>query len=156
MTATRAELGTAECPVARSVDIVGDRWTLLILRDIFDGITRFRAIQRNLGIPKNTLSDRLRLLVDSHVLESRPASDGTQYREYAVTTRGDELFTLLVALRQWGEQNLFGPDEPHSVLLDKRTNRPVRRLALLDEEGREITAGRTHVQKVSVASTKRD
>lgn len=149
MTSSRSELATAECPVARSVDIVGDRWTLLILRDIFDGITRFRGLQRNLGVPKSTLADRLRLLVDRRVLEVRPASDGTQYHEYAITPRGAELFTVLVALRQWGEGNLFEPEEPHSELLDKRDGRPLRQLAVLDERGRPVTADETRVHKVS-------
>lgn len=149
MTSSRSALAAAQCPVARSVDILGDRWTLLIVRDIFDGITRFRGLQRNLGVPKSTLADRLRLLVDNGVLEVRPASDGTLYHEYAITPRGAELFTVLVALRQWGEGNLFEPEEPHSVLLDNLHDRPLRKLTVLDEQGKPVTAEGTRVRKVS-------
>lgn len=146
--AQRVDLATAECPVARTVDIVGDKWTLLVLRDVFDGITRFSALQRSLDVPKNTLADRLRLLVDRGVLELRPASDGTLYREYAFTPRGEELFTVILALRQWGEDNLFQPAEAHSVLVDNRHQRPLRRLVALDDEGRPVEPGDTHVEKV--------
>ncbi|MDR2328643.1 MAG: helix-turn-helix transcriptional regulator, partial [Comamonas sp.] len=86
------------CPVARALDAIGDRWSLLIVRDAFDGVQRFGDLQRNLGMARNILSDRLRKLVDAGVLQTQPASDGSAYQEYALTAKGLGLFPVVVAL----------------------------------------------------------
>src|SRR3954454_14774427 len=99
-----------ECPVARAVDLLGDRWSLLIVRDAFDGERRFSEFQRNLGIAKNILADRLRALVDHGILEQRPNARNTR-QEYALTERGADLFGVIVSLRQWGERHAFAPGE---------------------------------------------
>jgi DNA-binding HxlR family transcriptional regulator len=142
----------AECPVARAVDVVGDRWVLLIVRDAFDGISRFSDFQRNLGLAKNILSSRLRELVAQGILEVVPASDGSAYHEYALTRKGRDLFVLLVGLRQWGEDHLFEDDEPHSVLLDVRTQKPLRKLEARDAAGRVLTSTEAIVRKVQATS----
>ncbi|MFW2778936.1 winged helix-turn-helix transcriptional regulator, partial [Acinetobacter baumannii] len=90
------------CPVARCVNLIGDRWSLLIVRDAFDGMRRFGDFQRSLGVARNILSDRLKKLVEAGVLEMQDASDGTAYQEYVLTTKGESLFPVIVALRQWG------------------------------------------------------
>jgi DNA-binding HxlR family transcriptional regulator len=138
----------AECPVARAVDIVGDRWSLLIIRDAFDGISRFSEFQRNLGLAKNILSSRLRELVAHGILEVLPAADGSAYHEYALTQKGRDLFAILVSLRQWGEGHLFDESEPHSVLLDVKTERPLRKLEVTDAAGRVIDSSKAFVRKV--------
>lgn len=148
MGASKVALASAPCPVARAVDVVGDRWSLLIVRDVFDGICRFRALQRSLGLARNVLTERLRALVAQGVLETRPASDGTAYHEYALTEKGADLFAILVALRQWGEGHLFAEGEQHSVLLDVDGGRPIRRLQPLDSEGRPATYRNSYVRKV--------
>ncbi len=76
------------CPVARSADLLGDRWALLVIRDAFDGITRFGDFQRSLGAARNILSDRLRRLVEAGILQLQPASDGSAYQEYVLTAAG--------------------------------------------------------------------
>lgn len=86
-----------------------DRWSLLIVRDAFDGIRRFSEFQRNLGLAKNILSSRLRELVAHDILEILPGADGSAYHEYALTPKGRDLFVILVSLRQWGEEHLFRP-----------------------------------------------
>ena len=73
------------CPVARSVDLIGDRWSLLIVRNAFDGMRRFGDFQRDLGVARNILADRLRKLVDAGILAMQGASDGTSYQEYVLT-----------------------------------------------------------------------
>ncbi len=78
--AGRKSVNNEPCPVARSVDIVGDRWSLLIVRDAFDGTRRFGDFQRSLGVARNILSDRLRGLMDADILETQAASDGTPIR----------------------------------------------------------------------------
>ena len=145
---TREKMKNETCPVARSVDIIGDRWSLLIVRDAFDGLRRFSDFQRSLGMARNILSDRLHKLVNSGILTTQAASDGTAYQEYVLTAKGERLFPVVVALRQWGEQHLFAPDEPHSVLIDKRTLRPVPMMSPAAEDGLVLTAQETEVQKI--------
>lgn len=136
------------CPVARSVDLIGDRWSLLIVRSAFDGMTRFGDFQRSLGVARNILSDRLRKLVEADILTLQGASDGTAYQEYVLTDKGEGLFPVVVALRQWGEQNLFAQSERHSLLVDRRTGRPVPFMAPAAHDGAALLPGDTEVQKV--------
>jgi len=136
------------CPVARSVDLIGDRWSLLIVRDAFDGMRRFSDFQRSLGVARNILSDRLRKLLDAGVLEMRAASDGTVYQEYVLTARGESLFPVVVALRQWGEQYLFERDERHSVLLDKNTGKPIPQMTPRATDGSVLLPASTVVRKL--------
>jgi len=136
------------CPVARTVDVVGDRWSLLIVRDAFDGTRRFGDFQRSLGMARNILSDRLRKLVDAGILEMQDASDGTAYQEYVLTPQGESLFSVVVALRQWGEQHLFAPGERHSLLIDKRTGKPIPRMEPQAKNGDVLLPSTTEVRKV--------
>lgn len=138
----------AECPVARTVDVIGDRWSLLIVRDAFDGISRFGEFQRNLGLAKNILSSRLRELVAHEILEVVPAADGSAYHEYALTEKGRDLFVILVSLRQWGEDHLFTAAEPHSTMLDTKTEKPLRKLQVEDAAGRVLDSTEAFVRKV--------
>jgi DNA-binding HxlR family transcriptional regulator len=137
------------CPVARSVDVVGDRWSLLIVRDAFDGMRRFGDFQRSLGVARNILSDRLRKLVAAGILETRPASDGTAYQEYGLTAAGENLFPVVVALRQWGERHMFRRGERHSVLIDKRTGKPIPLMAPLAKDGSVLSPAESQVRKVT-------
>jgi DNA-binding HxlR family transcriptional regulator len=133
-------LKTAKCPVARSLDVVGDWWTLLIVRDALKGTRRFGEFQKSLGMAKNILSARLREMVAAGIMEIRPAEDGSAHNEYHLTAAGQRLQTVLVALRQWGEQYLFAPGEPMTTLVDKDKKKPLRRIELAAEDGRALTA----------------
>ncbi|MFG2527993.1 winged helix-turn-helix transcriptional regulator [Streptomyces sp. NPDC048516] len=146
---TRTRFDDSECPVARSVDAIGDWWSLLIVRDAFDGSRRFGEFQRSLGVAKNILTARLRTLVAGGVLASVPASDGSAYREYVLTSKGQALFPVIVALRQWGEQNFFAAGEPHSQLVDRRQGQHLRALEVLSADGRRLDPDDTTVRKVS-------
>jgi len=128
----------SQCGVARPLDAIGDWWSLLIVRDAFDGLRRFGEFQKNLGLAKNILSARLRNLVTHGILDTVPASDGSPYQEYELTEMGRGLFPLLVALRQWGEDFFFEPGEAHVRLVDRKTNLPVRRLELRSHDGRML------------------
>lgn len=143
----RKSMNDEPCPVARSVDLVGDRWALLIVRDAFDGMRRFGDFQRSLGIARNILSDRLRKLVDAGILDTQDASDGTAYQEYVLTAKGDSLFPVVVALRQWGEQHLFARGERHSTLIDKHTRRPIALMTPTTKDGKLATSFTTEVRK---------
>ena len=127
------------CPVARSLDTIGEWWSLLIVRDALGGIRRFSDFQRSLGLAKNVLSTRLKKLVACGIMEQVPASDGSAYREYALTQKGRELFPVIVALRQWGESYLFSRGEKRLQVLDKRTGKPFR-VQVRNAKGEILTA----------------
>lgn len=137
------------CPVARGVDLVGERWALLIVRDAFDGVRRFGDFQRSLGVARNILADRLRLLVEAGILASQPASDGSAYQEYVLTAKGEDLFPVIVALRHWGERHLFARGEAHSVLVRRDTGEAAGALALRTADGQELSAADVYVRKVA-------
>ncbi|MDN2617666.1 helix-turn-helix transcriptional regulator [Enterobacter kobei] len=145
----RKPLSDTPCPVARSVDLIGDRWSLLIVRDAFDGMRRFGDFQRSLGVARNILADRLRKLVEAGILATQDASDGTAYQEYVLTPQGESLFPVVVALRQWGERHLFARDERHSVLIDKRTGKPIPFMAPKAKDGAWLLPAATEVRKVT-------
>ncbi|MDR0261237.1 MAG: helix-turn-helix transcriptional regulator [Comamonas sp.] len=136
------------CPVARALEAIGDRWSLLIVRDAFDGVQRFGDLQRNLGMARNILSDRLRKLVDAGVLQTQPASDGSAYQEYALTAKGLGLFPVVVALRQWGEDQLFAPGEAHSSLVEKASGQPVARMQPKTADGQVLAPDAAMVRKL--------
>lgn len=136
-----------ECPVARSLDVIGDWWSLLIIRDAFDGSRRFGEFQAGLGIAKGMLAARLRTLVAAGVMETVPASDGSAYLEYALTGRGGDLFQVVVALRQWGEAHLFSTGEPRSELLDKEAARPLAKMEVRASDERAVGYQETFVRK---------
>ena len=135
------------CPVARTVDLIGDRWSLLIVRDAFDGARRFSEFQRSLGIAKNILADRLRTLVELEILDARPNEQGTR-QEYTLTDRGRDLFLVIVSLRQWGESHAFTENEQHSTLVDDTAGDSVPVLRLVNQQGVELTSANTHVRKI--------
>jgi DNA-binding HxlR family transcriptional regulator len=148
--AKRKRMQDDPCPVGRSLDIVGDRWSLLIVRDAFDGTRRFSDFQRALGVARNILADRLHRLVEEDILAIQPASDGTSYQEYVLTAKGERLFPVVVALRQWGERYLFKHGEQHSQLLDKATGKPVGAMELTDAKGETLNSRKTLVKKISL------
>src|SRR5712671_5275449 len=123
----RTSLAKAECPIARSLDSLGDWWSLLIIRDALLGIRRFSEFQKNIGIAKNILTVRLRALVDDGILQMAPASDGSAYQEYVLTPKGRGVFPVLVALRQWTEEFSETPGIA-TLLVDRARGRPVRKL----------------------------
>jgi DNA-binding HxlR family transcriptional regulator len=150
----RTSIGQVECPVARALDKIGDWWSLLIIRDAFDGMRRFGEFQRSLGISKGILTARLKHLVAIGVLEMAPVSDEDGYQEYLLTDKGRDLFLVTVSLRQWGEDHCFGKSEPHSVLVEKANGHRVPRLALRGRDGKEINESATFVRKVADAPRK--
>ncbi|MGW1743249.1 winged helix-turn-helix transcriptional regulator [Nocardia sp. NPDC001965] len=105
------------CPVARTIDLVGDRWSLLIVRDAMDGAAAFTEFRQRLGIARNILADRLRRLVEHGILTTSAAPSGKR-QVYELTAAGKDLFTTVVALRQWGERHAFTTGEAHSTLTD--------------------------------------
>jgi DNA-binding HxlR family transcriptional regulator len=104
------------CSIARALEVVGERWTLLILREVLLGRRRFEEIRRNTGVATNILSDRLRTLVEHDVLEKRETVDGA---EYVPTRKAVDVNPVLVALLQWGDAHA-APHGPPRVLVHAR------------------------------------
>jgi len=130
----------AQCPVARALEVLGDRWALMILRDAFDGLRRFSEFQKNLGLAKNILASRLKLLVESGLLAMQPASDGSAYKEYVLTEKGRSVFPVVVGLRQWGERFLFDAGEARSELVEGATGQRLETLQVRAVDGRVLNA----------------
>src|SRR6202035_498596 len=97
----RKSLDTAKCPIARALDVIGDWWSLLIVRDAFLGKRRVSEFQKSVGLAKNILCVRLQKLVSHGVLTTGPASDGSAYQQYRLTELSRSLYLFLVALRHW-------------------------------------------------------
>jgi DNA-binding HxlR family transcriptional regulator len=114
----RSQYRSDNCSVARTLSIVGERWTLLVLREAFYGVRRFDVLQHHLGIARNVLTARLQTLVDHQLLTREPYQElGSRERfEYRLTERGRDLFPALVALMQWGDRYLADHDGPPVVI----------------------------------------
>lgn len=136
------------CPVARTLDLVGDRWSLLIVRDAMDGARAFTELQQRTGIARNILTDRLRRLVERGILDRQTAPSGRR-QLYSLTPAGRDLFTVILALRQWGERHAFSPGEPHSVLVDE-LGLPLPELRPISSRGMPADLDTTSVRKVPV------
>lgn len=134
-----------ECPVARALDLVGDRWSLLVVRDAMDGARAFTEFQRRTGIARNILTDRLRKLTAHGLLVQRTAPSGRR-QEYVLTDAGRDLFAVILTLRQWGERHAFEPGETHSTLVD-RHGAPVPDVAPAGADGTLLDADTTHVRR---------
>ncbi|CAM5406367.1 hypothetical protein SCYAM73S_00628 [Streptomyces cyaneofuscatus] len=131
-----------DCPVARTLDLVGDRWSLLVVRDAMDGARSFTEFQRRTGIARNILSDRLRKLSAHGLLTQQTAPTGRRL-EYVLTDRGRDLFPVLLTLRQWGERHAFDPGERSRHPRFANTGTPQTR-------AREAAAFLTHADFESV------
>jgi DNA-binding HxlR family transcriptional regulator len=110
------------CGVARALEVIGERWSLLIVRDAFLGRRRFEEFQESLGIARNTLTDRLNRLVDEGIFDRVLYNDRPERYEYRLTTKGGELLVALTALREWGEK--YG-DAKKRTLRRRSDKRPV-------------------------------
>ncbi|MFJ3923540.1 winged helix-turn-helix transcriptional regulator [Streptomyces sp. NPDC090022] len=109
--AQRTQLGDADCAIAQALDVVGDWWTLLIVRDAARGLYRFDEFQRELGVSRKVLAERLRLLVEAGVLTREPYQERPVRHAYRLTPRGRALLPVLVALQDWGDTWILGEGE---------------------------------------------
>lgn len=105
-------VGPRECSVAATLEIVGEKWSVLALREVFSGVRRFDRIQANTGAPRDVLTRRLRTLVARGVLERRQYSERPPRHEYRLTPAGRELLPVLLTLQQWGDRHLYAGEPP--------------------------------------------
>ncbi|MDX2650427.1 helix-turn-helix domain-containing protein [Streptomyces sp. PA03-1a] len=129
------------CSIERSLQILGERWTFLVLREILTGKHKFAEIQSSLGIATNLLSARLKLLVESGVLCTQAYREpGSRPRQsYHLTEAGRDLRVVLSALQQWGDHHRPRPSGPSALRRTRSTSRPVH-VGFLDDDGHEVPA----------------
>src|SRR5450631_992942 len=127
------------CSIARSLEVLGERWTFLILREALSGATRFAQFREALGIAPDVLTDRLSTLVEYGVLAREPYQEpGRRSRfAYRLTTAGRELLVVLGALQQWGDEHLPRPGGPTIVRQARDTGRPLH-VGYIDDESHEV------------------
>jgi DNA-binding HxlR family transcriptional regulator len=108
----RTSFADMDCSVARTLEIVGEWWTMLVIREAFNGVRRFDEFQGRLGIARNVLAARLQRLVDNGILERRLYQERPQRFEYRLTDKGRDLYPVLIALMGWGDRWMSGPEGP--------------------------------------------
>ena len=129
---------TQPCPIAGALNLLGDQWTLMIVREAFYGTTRFGDFQRHTGISKNLLAERLSMLVAEGIFRKVDIGDhGTRYA-YALTAKGRSLRTLMVALYQWGNEHVFGAGAEPVLLVDRQSGDQIPPLRLASSSGRDL------------------
>ena len=131
----RKSFGNMQCPIARSLERVGEWWSILILRDAFHGLTRFDQFQKSLGIAPNMLTRRLNALVEAGLLERRSYSERPRRHEYVLTERGRDFRPVLWALLAWGNKH-FAPEGPSVVVVDSETGLPAEPVLVDRRSGR--------------------
>lgn len=135
---SRKRFDRMPCSIARALDLVGDWWTLLIIREAFLGVRRFADFRDNLGIARNILSDRLRKLVDEEILAKVPKADEDRGLEYRLTEKGKDLWPVLTALRLWGDKWVYGSGKEPVIVRDRDRGSVVAQLLPADAEGKVL------------------
>ena len=133
----RKSFGNMQCPIARSLERVGEWWSILILRDASLGLTRFDEFQESLGIAPNILTRRLKVLVEAGLLERRRYSERPPRDEYVLTQAGRDFRPVLWALLVWGNKH-FAPEGASVVIVDSKTGAPAEPVLVDRNSGRSL------------------
>jgi DNA-binding HxlR family transcriptional regulator len=137
------------CGMALACDLLGDRWMMLIVREAFYGISRFDDLRADLGIPRGILSERLKKLLNSDVLEKTPYREGTSRvrHEYHLTPRGRELGIAMIALMQWGDKHL--QSQPSLLRITDRVSGADLTAGLISPDGQAINLDQVKIEIVA-------
>jgi len=135
-------IGKSACPIARSLQHVGEWWSILILRDALRGLSRFDEFQKSLSIAPNMLTRRLSGLVESGLLVRRPYSERPPRYEYQLTERGKDFLPVIVSLLAWGSRH-FTPEGKCSALLNTKTGEPADPIVVDRKSGKPLTIDNT-------------
>lgn len=136
----RTSFASMSCSVARALEQIGDWWTLLVIREAFYGTRRFKDFEAHLGIAPNILTSRLSKLVEHGIFCVAEASPAGKALEYRLTDKGRELFTVIVAIAQWGDKHASGPKGPPIRIVDRATKQEIQPLVLRAHDGRALGA----------------
>jgi DNA-binding HxlR family transcriptional regulator len=139
-------LAEMNCSIARTLDVVGEWWTLLILRDAFRGTRRFDEFQASLGMARSVLTTRLRRLTHNGILERHPYTDRPVRFEYHLTEKGRALFPVVAALLQWGDTWAPGPGGPPVVLVHTTCGKPTEPVLTCPHCNTEVSASNTYAR----------
>jgi DNA-binding HxlR family transcriptional regulator len=134
------DIGEMPCSVARALSIVGDRWTLLVLRDAFLGVRRFEDFQRNLGTTRHRLADRLKKLVEHGILDRVRYQERPARFEYRLSEKGRDLYPVIVSLTRWGDRWMVDADGPPLQLVHRRCGRRMMPALSCPECGEPVSA----------------
>ena len=144
-------------PLKRSVghvlDIIGEGWSILIIREAFLGTRRFEEFQGRLGIARNILTARLKKLCANEILDRVPVKEGARRHEYVLTTKGRDMMPLLVALTQWGDKWVFGEENKPVIFLDKGQGQPIPEVQVYSARG-EVLRPRDVMIKAGPGATR--
>jgi len=139
----------AQCSMARAMEVVGDRWSILILREAYYGTKRFDEFEYYIGVAPNILSNRLKKFVDAGIMKRVPLPEHSQRFEYVLTAKGRDFFPAYLALKKWGDDWLAEPEGPQVVFREREARRAIEYPKLLAADGRplrledvEVVAGR--------------
>lgn len=135
----RKRFADMNCGVAQALDVIGDWWTLLVVRDAFFGVKRFSDFQTHLGVARNILADRLQRLVDQGIFAKVDVGATGSRFEYHLTDKGEALLPVLTALREWSDEWVFGRGREPIIVRDRLTNRRVPKLRVTSAEGRVLS-----------------
>jgi DNA-binding HxlR family transcriptional regulator len=147
----RTSFSDMRCPIARSLEHVGEWWSILILRDAFRGVTKFEAFRDSLGVAPNILTRRLKALVESGLLERRRYSERPPRDEYVLTQRGRDFRPVLLGLLTWGNQH-FPPEGLRTQIVDAQTGEPADPVLVDRKTGRPIDGPAYHVIRSAPAA----
>jgi DNA-binding HxlR family transcriptional regulator len=128
------------CSIAKALEVVGERWTLLIVRDVMLGHRRFGELQRSLGVARNVLSARLQRLVEEDILERRAYQSSPERYEYFLTEKGLDLWPALIALQAWGDRHSPEPEGPPMLIVHKQCGGPVSDRGVCERCGERLDA----------------
>jgi DNA-binding HxlR family transcriptional regulator len=134
----RKTFARMNCSIARALELIGEWWTMLILREAFLGTRRFHDFQQNLGIARNILSARLKKLVARGILERVAAPDGGRRLEYRLTGKGRAFFPVLMALMQWGDRWVAGADRVPVRVVDRESGVEIGEINVVSGDGRPL------------------
>jgi DNA-binding HxlR family transcriptional regulator len=121
--------------VGHVLDIIGEGWSMLIVREAFLGTRRFEEFQGRLGIARNILTARLKRLCANEILDRVPVKEGAKRHEYILTNKGKDMLPMLVALSQWGDKWVFGEDNVPVIFLDRAQGEPISRVQVFSTVG---------------------
>ena len=144
-------IANRECSIARAMDVIGDRWTLLVMREAYYGTTRFDDFEYFVGAASNILSSRLKKLVEAGMMKKLPVPGHGARHEYVLTDLGRAFFPAYLALKKWGDDWLAEPEGPQVVFVERSTGRPVKYPALRASNGRPLGVDDVHVMPGSGA-----
>jgi DNA-binding HxlR family transcriptional regulator len=136
----RRDYPALDCSVAKALEVIGERWSLLIVRSVMHGNRRFGEMQESLGIARNVLSARLQRLVDEEILERRAYQESPPRYEYFLTQKGLDLWPALIALLNWGDRYSPDPDGPRRLIVHKQCGGTVSERGICESCGEVLTA----------------